>query len=281
MSKTNGLPRPILKWAGGKTQLLNELLPRIPEYSGKYIEPFFGGGALYFAMQPDRAVIGDSNPEIINVYRQIVDDVDAVIEKLKTYENTSEMFYEVRSQTWEDLPPSEAAARTLYLNKTCFNGLYRVNRKGQFNSPYGRYKNPTICDEDQLRAASAALQRAEILCGDYRDVLGKHAKPEDFVFLDPPYIPVTKYSDFKRYTKEQFYEVDHRNLAVEVKRLYELGCYVILTNSNHPLVHELYVDFPIDVIPTKRAVSSKGDARTGEDTIVTAFPAEKGSTDHE
>lgn len=275
MKKTNDLPRPILKWAGGKTQMLKDILPRIPKYSGKYIEPFFGGGALYFALQPNKAVIGDSNPEIINVYRQIVDNVDAVIEKLKTYKNTSEMFYEVRSQIWEDLSPAEAAARTLYLNKTCFNGLYRVNRKGQFNSPYGRYKNPTICDEELLRAASTALHKAEIICGDYLDVLGENAKSGDFVFLDPPYIPVTKYSDFKRYTKEQFYEDDHRNLAVEVKRLYEHGCYVILTNSNHPLVHELYADFPIDVIPTKRAVSSKGNTRTGEDTIVTAFPPEK------
>lgn len=275
MANTNELPRPILKWAGGKTQMLKDLTPRIPQHYGKYIEPFFGGGALFFSLQPKTAVIGDSNPEIINVYRQIVDNVDAVIEKLKTYENTSEMFYEVRSLIWDELPPIEAAARTLYLNKTCYNGLYRVNRKGQFNTPFGKYKNPTICDEELLRAASAALGQANIICGDYLDILKDNAQPGDFVFLDPPYIPVTKYSDFKRYTKEQFYENDHRNLAVEVKRLYDLGCYVILTNSNHPLVHELYADFSIDVIPTKRAVSSKSSSRTSEDTVVTAFPPEK------
>ena len=121
--------KPIMKWAGGKSQLLKELLPRIPDYSGKYIEPFFGGGALYLAFQPENAVIADSNPELINLYRQVADSVDKVIEKLKTYENTKEMFYEVRDLDWTTLPPEEAAARTIYLNKTCFNGLYRVNKK--------------------------------------------------------------------------------------------------------------------------------------------------------
>ena len=127
--------KPIMKWAGGKSQLLTELLPRIPNYTGKYIEPFFGGGALYLAFQPENAVVADSNPELINLYRQVADSVDAVIEKLKHYENTKEMFYEVRSKDWTKLTPVEAAARTIYLNRTCFNGLYRVNKKGQFNTP--------------------------------------------------------------------------------------------------------------------------------------------------
>ena len=264
--------KPIMKWAGGKSQLLKELLPRIPDYSGKYIEPFFGGGALYLAFQPENAIIADSNPELINVYRQIADSVDKVIANLKLYENTEEMFYEVRALEWTALPPEEAAARTIYLNKTCFNGLYRVNKKGQFNTPYGRYKNPTICNEELLRNVSSILKKAQIICGDYLDVLHKYAQPGDFVYLDPPYIPVTAWGDFKRYTKEQFYEKDQRNLAKEVKRLQKLGCYVILTNSSHPLVRELYNDFKIDVVATKRAISSKGTARTGEDAIVTAFP---------
>lgn len=264
--------KPFLKWAGGKTQMLGEIAPRIPEYVGKYIEPFVGGGALFFAQQPRQAVIADSNPELINVYVQIANAVEEVIAILKTYKNTEEMFYSVRGQNYEGLTPAEAAARTIYLNKTCFNGLYRVNRRGQFNTPFGRYKNPTICDEELLRSASALLQNTEIICGDYLEVLEKYAMPGDFVFLDPPYVPVSEYADFKRYTKEQFYIDDHRRLADEVKRLYALGCYVILTNSNHPLVHELYRDFQIDVVPTKRAISSKGSSRRGEDVIVTAFP---------
>lgn len=263
-----------MKWAGGKAQMLKDILPTIPTYTGKYIEPFFGGGALFFALQPDNAVIADSNPELINVYVQVANDVEGVISKLQEYENTEEMFYAVRALDWESLTASEAAARTLYLNKTCFNGLYRVNRKGQFNTPFGRYKNPTICDEKLLRAASDLLKGKDIICGDYLDVLEKYAMPGDFVFLDPPYVPVSEYADFKRYTKEQFYEDDHRNLAEEVKRLHRLGCYVILTNSDHPLVHELYRDFDIQVIDTKRAISSKASTRKGKDVIVTAFPPE-------
>ena len=127
-----------MKWAGGKAQMLKDIIPKIPEYKGKYIEPFFGGGALFFALRPDNAVIADSNPELINMYVQVATNVDAVIEKLKTYENTEEMFYEIRALDWETLPQSEAAARTIYLNKTCFNGLYRVNQKGQFNTPFGK-----------------------------------------------------------------------------------------------------------------------------------------------
>lgn len=269
---SNNTARPIMKWAGGKAQMLKDILPRVPEYTGKYIEPFFGGGALFFALQPDRAVIADSNPELINVYIQVANDVESVISKLKTYENTEEMFYAVRALDWETLPASEAAARTLYLNKTCFNGLYRVNRRGQFNTPFGKYKNPTICDEELLRAASKLLRGKDIICGDYLEVLEKYAMPGDFVFLDPPYVPVSEYADFKRYTKEQFYEEDHRNLADEVKRLHRLGCYVILTNSDHPLVHELYKNFNIQVVDTKRAISSKASTRKGKDVIVTAFP---------
>ena len=264
--------KPILKWAGGKTQMLSDLLPKVPASYGRYIEPFFGGGALFFALQPENAIIADSNPELINMYRQVADNVDEVIRYLKKYENTSEMFYEVRSLEWETLPQAEAAARTIFLNRTCFNGLYRVNKQGKFNVPYGKYKNPKICDEDGLRAASAALQKAEILCGDYLLVLDHYAQPGDFVFLDPPYLPISEYSDFKRYTKEQFYEEDHIELAKIIVRLHERGCHVVLTNSNHPLVHELYAPFTIEVIQTKRHISCNGSTRKGEDVIVTIPP---------
>ena len=264
--------KPILKWAGGKTQMLSELLPKVPASYGRYIEPFFGGGALFFALRPEKAILADSNPELINMYRQVAGHVEAVIDCLKTYENTPEMFYSVREQDWTELPAEEAAARTIFLNKTCFNGLYRVNRQGRFNVPYGRYKNPRICDEGALRAASLALEKAEILCGDYLQVLERHARPGDFVFLDPPYLPVSEYADFKRYTKEQFYEEDHVELAQMVMRLHERGCSIVLTNSNHPLVHELYAPFSIEVIPTKRHISCNGGARRGEDAIVTIPP---------
>lgn len=269
--------KPILKWAGGKTQMLGELLPRVPKTYGRYIEPFFGGGALFFSLKPDNAIIADSNPELINMYLQVANHVDDVIECLQKYENTSEMFYEVRSLDWQKLPEAEAAARTIFLNKTCFNGLYRVNRSGQFNTPFGKYKNPKICDIDALHLASEALKKANILCGDYILVLEHYAQPGDFVFLDPPYLPISENSDFKRYTKEQFYEDDHVELAKMIGTLHERGCYVILTNSNHPLVHQLYEQYKIEVIQTKRHISCHGDTRKGEDVIVTIPPEKKKS----
>lgn len=275
--KTKKAPvaKPILKWAGGKTQMLGELLPRVPKTYGRYIEPFFGGGALFFSLKPENAIIADSNPELINMYLQVAHNVDDVIECLQKYENTSEMFYEVRSLDWHTLSKAEAAARTIYLNKTCFNGLYRVNRNGQFNTPFGKYKNPKICDTDALRLASEALKKADILCGDYILVLEHYAQPGDFVFLDPPYLPISENSDFKRYTKEQFYEDDHVELAKMISTLHERGCYVILTNSNHPLVHQLYEQYKIEVIQTKRHISCHGDTRKGEDVIVTIPPEKK------
>ena len=265
--------RPILKWAGGKTQLLDELMAKAPTTFEKYIEPFLGGGAMFFALVPRTGVIADSNPELVNLYRCVADNVEGVIGHLRGFENTESKFYETRSLIVADLEPEYAAARTIYLNRTCFNGLYRVNRKGHFNAPFGRYRNPRICQPETLRSASNALRNVEIVCGDYKGVLAKSASPGDFVFLDPPYLPVSKYADFKRFTKAQFYEEDHRALADEVARLQELGCHVLLTNSNHPLVHELYKPYEIEVVSSRRAISSKAKTRTGQDVIVSVGPS--------
>ncbi len=262
---------PVLKWAGGKTQLLPELTSRMPKEYNKYIEPFIGGGALFFRLNADKAIIADSNPELINMYHVVAKCSNLLIEALKEYKNDEEMFYEVRAKDWTECDEVEAAARMIYLNHTCFNGLYRLNRKGQFNTPYGRYKNPTICNTEKIYAASEVLKKAEIVCGDYLDVLKKYAKKGDFIFLDPPYVPVSEYADFKRYTKEQFYESDQRNLAEEVHRLVGKGCKVMLTNSNHPLVHELYGRYRIDIIQTKRNINRNGEKRNGEDVIVTTY----------
>ncbi|WP_163531439.1 Dam family site-specific DNA-(adenine-N6)-methyltransferase [Halobacillus ihumii] len=266
--------RPVLKWAGGKTQMLKDLLEASPPESkfNKYIEPFFGGGALFFNLGPTEAVIADSNKELINLYRMIVSDVEGLIDELKSMPNEKDFFLNIRNQDVHKLTSLQRAARTVYLNRTCFNGLYRVNKKGEFNVPFGNYKNPKICNESNLRAAYEVLKKATIVHADYKEILKKYAEPGDFVFLDPPYLPISEYSDFKRYTKEQFYEEDHRELAEEVKRLHRLGCYVLLTNSNHPLVHELYSDFDISVHQTKRNISSKGDKRTGEDVLVKVEP---------
>jgi DNA adenine methylase len=269
------LTRPLLKWAGGKTQLLGEILPKMPKKYGRYIEPFFGGGAVFFAVRPHGGIIADSNPELVDLYRAIADDVDGVITNLHNYENTEEVFYAVRAMDRSKMGCLEAAARTIFLNRTCFNGLYRVNKSGQFNVPFGKYKNPKIIDVEALKAASILLKNTTIICGDYKSVLKENAQTGDFIFLDPPYLPVSEYADFKRYTKEQFYEEDHIELATEVKRLHELGCHVILTNSNHPLVHEQYQRFSIEVIQTKRYISCNAKGRTGEDVIVTLPPQQR------
>lgn len=266
---------PILKWAGGKTQLLPTLLPNIPSHFGTYIEPFFGGGALFFALRPTNAIISDSNPELVNLYRQIAADVEGVIDALGEFENKESVFYNVRAQDFRELDPTLAAARTIYLNRTCYNGLYRLNKKGQFNVPFGRYVNPTICNPAALRSASKALGTARLLDADYREVLHQYANPGDFVYLDPPYLPTGKYSDFKRYTAAQFYEEDHRELADDVRYLDNLGCHVLLTNSNHPLVYDLYDGFTIQVVRTKRNINSKGDSRTGTDVIVSTSDTTK------
>lgn len=176
------ITRPLLKWAGGKTQLLGEILPKMPKNYSRFIEPFFGGGALFFAVRPVGGIIADSNPELVNLYRSVASDVEGVIEQLRMLQNTEEIFYLARALDWTKLPSFQAAARTIFLNRTCFNGLYRVNKSGGFNVPYGRYKNPKILDEGSLRAASVLLRQTTILCGDYKTVLRGNAKAGDFVF---------------------------------------------------------------------------------------------------
>lgn len=266
--------RPLLKWVGGKSQLLNDILPLIPKKYGKYIEPFFGGGALYFALKPEQAVIADLNDELINLYKITKTHPKELINILKKFKYSSDDFYEIRNQDRSRLSPLQMAARTVYLNRTCFNGLYRVNKQGQFNVPFGKYVNPKICDEENIYACSSLLRDVDIVCNDYKATLSTHAKEGDLVFLDPPYLPISEYSDFKRYTKEQFYEEDHIDLSNEVKRLHDMGCHVILTNSNHPLVHELYGEYNIEVIKTRRNINSNSSKRVGEDVIIN-IPAKR------
>lgn len=269
------IARPLLKWAGGKSQLLDKILPKFPKSYNKYIEPFFGGGAVFFGLAPERSLIADSNPELINLYRCIAKNPEEVIHFLKDFQNTKEAFYEMRALDPTNLDPFHAAARTIYLNKTCFNGLYRVNKKGLFNVPFGSYANPNFLDVANLKAASELLKKAQIECMDYKTLLQQEAREGDLVFLDPPYLPVSEYADFKRYTKEQFYEEDHRELATEVKRLQEIGCHVVLTNSNHPLVHEQYAGNSIEIIQTKRHINCRGSARKGEDVIINIEPLKR------
>ena len=261
------MAKPFLKWAGGKTQLLKKMDCYLPVSFNTYIEPFIGGGALFFNLNHSKSIISDLNEELIITYTQIKNNVLEVIDILERYENTSDFYYSIRSLITSKLSNSERAARLIYLNKTCFNGLFRVNKKGDFNVPYGK-KATSFLNKENLIAASAYMECTEIYNLDYKESLKKFAKKGDFIFLDPPYQPVSKYADFKRYTKERFHESDQIELANIFKKLVEIGCYVMLTNSDHPFILDLYKDYHIEIVETKRMISSNPNTRLGIDIIV-------------
>jgi len=261
------LQKPFLKWAGGKTQMISDLLKFAPPKFNRYIEPFVGGGALYFNINHPKSIISDLNEELVITYNQVKRNVQDVIFVLDSYINTEEFYYRVRSISPSSLSDTERAARLIYLNKTCFNGLFRVNKKGHFNVPYGKRTGPFL-NKENLIGASKYMQETEIFHSDYKETLIKFAKKGDFIFLDPPYQPVGKFSDFKRYTKEFFYENDQIELANIFKHLTNKGCFVMLTNSDHPFILDLYKDYHIETIETKRLISSNPNTRTGIDIIV-------------
>ena len=250
-------------------KLISSGINFIPNGYNNYIEPFVGGGALYFHLARKNSIINDSNSEIINLYKGISKYPELIIQGLKNYKNNEDFYYNLR----KNIPNSKLskAIRTIYLNRTCFNGLYRVNKKGEFNVPYGKYKNVNFVDENNLLQASKLLKKTKIYNKNYKYILQNYCKSGDLVFLDPPYIPISKYSDFKRYTKKQFHLEDQVELSKYYKKLDKKGCYLILTNSNHEIIKKLYDDFNIKIIKTKRNINSKGSKRTGEDIVITNF----------
>jgi DNA adenine methylase len=256
-----GNASPFLKWVGGKTQLLSALLSYSPAHFNTYIEPFVGGGALFFALQPAKAVLADSNPELINCYTVVRDQVEDLISILSDYPYSEEFYYKMRSE----VPKNTIlrAARLIYLNRTCFNGLYRVNKQGQFNVPFGRYTDPVICDAERLRAASYALRNAELQCANYGDTLQRFARPGDFIYIDPPYHPVSQYSDFKRYTAEFFYAEDQRDLARYVKQLAQQGCSVLVSNSFCDFILDIYQGCQVIEVSARRNIN-KDPQKRGE-----------------
>ncbi len=261
------IPRPFLKWAGGKGQLLGELVARVDavgEY-GRYHEPFVGGGALFFEMVRTgrlrgRATLADSNPNLIDAYWGVKKDVESVIRLLQAHkkQHKKEYYYGVRAKVPEDR--LARAARIIYLNRTCYNGLYRENRKGEFNVPYGRYKNPAICDEKNLRAVARALKRARIETRHFAKVLD-WAQDGDLVYFDPPYHPVSKTASFTSYEKNGFDEGAQRQLADVFRELDKTRVKLILSNSMTPLVRELYRGFRMEQVLARRPVNSKADRR--------------------
>lgn len=269
-------PSPIVKWAGGKTQLLRELERHLPPAWNRYFEPFVGGGALFFRLSPSlvpgQVFLNDFNEELINLYQVVREQVEQLIEHLaehkRRYAKQPEAYYyHVRSLSVSSLSSVERAARLLFLNKTCYNGLYRVNRAGQFNVPFGRYKNPPILDPEGLRAASAALRKAELRHGDFEAAVAG-ADTHDLIYFDPPYHPVSTTANFTSYTSQSFGEEEQRRLARLFRRLDEKGCYLILSNSDTPLIHELYAGYAIRIVQANRAINSNARRRKGATEVI-------------
>jgi len=255
--------KPFLKWAGGKGRLLPTLLPLIPKNFNTYHEPFLGGGAMFFALASQQpgliAYLSDINPGLIDAYLVVRSALPVLLVALAIDQENHcpEYYYRVREDSYR--PMVADASRFIYLNKTCYNGLYRENSKGQFNVPMGRYKNPAICDAPTLEQASVALARQSIECRSFETVL-EYAQAGDFVYLDPPYLP-TKPTDFTRYHRGDFTLQDHRDLLDVLRILDNMGVQFMLSNSDTPIARELYQEFDVTAITALRAINSQGSGR--------------------
>ena len=260
--------QPFTKWTGGKRQLLSVIRELMPKTYNRYFEPFVGGGALFFDLAPKDAVINDFNAELINCYQQIKDNPQELIEILKVHQeyNSKEYYLDLRSSDRDEridmMSEVQRAARILYMLRVDFNGLYRVNSKNQFNVPYGRYKNPKIVDENLVSAISTYLNnnQIEIKKGDFEKAV-LDVQPGDFVYFDPPYIPLSETSAFTSYTHEGFSYDDQVRLRDTFKKLNDAGAYVMLSNSSSFLVEELYRDFNIHYVEATRTNGAKSSSR--------------------
>ena len=255
---------PIVKWVGGKRQLMFELLKNMQENYNRYFEPFIGGGALFFELQPDNAYISDMNEELINLYKVVRDNVEELITDLQKHDISKEYFIEIRNidrtEEYKNWSNVKKASRFIYLNRTCFNGMYRVNSKGEFNVPFGHYKNPRILDENNLINCSNLLQRTEIRHADFSEIL-KKVKKGDFVYFDPPYVPLSETSSFTSYTKDGF-DLDMQFKLRDVcDELDSMGVKFLLSNSDTKLVNELYENYNIKKVFASRQINANADGR--------------------
>jgi DNA adenine methylase len=252
--------RPFLKWAGGKGRLISQYESYFPQYFEAYHEPFLGGGAIFFHLLPKRAILSDINSELVNVYRCVRDSVEDLIEQLleHQHQHCEEYYYAVRANPRSD--EIERAARLLYLNRTCFNGLYRENSQGKFNVPLGKYKDPRVCHPELLRPAAAALQRVQIEVQPF-DAIADQVSKRDFVYFDPPYYPISATSSFTAYNRYSFHQVDQIRLRETFGKLAERGVRVMLSNSDCPFIRSLYEGFNIYTIYSSRSINSKAEKR--------------------
>jgi DNA adenine methylase len=258
--------RPFLKWVGGKRGLLPVLNAHAPSKFGRYHEPFVGGGALFFDLAqrrtlPRGAILSDNNARLIRAYRGVRDAVEDVIVRLRSYPHDKDFYLRMREAPIDDGPDSEVAAWFIYMNRTGYNGLYRVNQQNRFNVPFGDYQNPKICDPDGLRACARALGSAELRCEPF-DLVAERAEPGDFVYFDPPYVPLSATSSFTSYTASGFGLEHQQKLADVARSLKARGVHVLVSNSSAPLVRELYREgFVALEVHAARSVNSRADGR--------------------
>jgi DNA adenine methylase len=265
---------PVVKWVGGKRQLLDAITPLVPAHIPSYCEPFLGGGAVLFTLQPHNIIINDVNKELVNVYTVIRDNVDDLILDLKRHENTPEYFYSIRNldrnkSIYQDLSQVQRASRILYLNKTCYNGLFRVNSSGKFNTPFGHYKNPNIVNESALRGVHNYLKSSNVSlsCQDYSLILDNLPK-NTFVYLDPPYDPVSNTANFTGYDEGGFGKEEQIRLkeCCDILTLHNIK--FLLSNSSTEFIRELYADYHITTVQAKRSVNSVGSKRKKIDEVL-------------
>jgi DNA adenine methylase len=276
MSSSRSEGRSFLKWAGGKTRYADVLVSVAPPFGGCYWEPFMGSAAVFFELRPSSAVLSDLNPELVFCFRSVARDPHAVMAKLDEMPNTREYFESVRRQVPEGLSETERGARVIYLNKTSFRGLWRVNRRGEYNVPYGAYDRPYY-NRDIVLAASQALRGVEIVESDFESQLSR-AATGDWVFLDPPYIPEGGYSDFKRYTAGQFHDEDHERLAQVMRDAAQRGVFVTLTNSDTEATRAIFKGFNVIRMATRRDINLQGSKRSSSDLVFTNYEISSQST---
>jgi DNA adenine methylase len=270
----NGLVAPVVKWVGGKRQIINEIMKYVPESYTTYYEPFLGGGALLFKLQPQKAVVNDINHELINLYEVIKDNVEELIKDLKTHKNEKEYFYKIREldrkkDEYSKLTSVQRASRIIYLNKTCYNGLFRVNKAGEFNTPFGNYKKPNIVNETTLKAVSDYFNQAKIrFCSLDFTVVLKGARKGAFVYFDPPYDPVSDTASFTGYDRSGFDRSEQIRLKETCDKLDQKGVKFLLSNSATDFIKDLYKEYRIEIIQAKRPINSKADKRGEIDEVL-------------
>jgi len=267
MSKVRASP--ILKWAGGKQGIASRLVELFPSHFDRYYEPFVGGGSVLFSLRPSSAVIGDANDWLIDTYLAVREDYARVAKILDGLENSKEEYVRIRQVLPETLPISQRAAHLIYLNKTCFRGLFRVNQRGQFNVPYGQY-NRRYYDPDNLQAAAEVLNNVEFRRGDFELCLHDVTR-KDFVYMDPPYYKLGGYSDFNRYTKDQFRENDHFRLAAFCRELDLRGVHWAVSNSNTPFIHQLFSGYHLTDIKNRREINLNSENRNITELLITNY----------